>query len=82
MDEVTFDRFASVVAGQLDVEPEAVTAEASFVQDLHADSLDLVELVMAFEETYGVSISDEDADRLATVGQAWDYLLRRTAVAS
>ncbi|MGA3185082.1 MAG: acyl carrier protein, partial [Candidatus Dormibacteria bacterium] len=52
MPDVTFDRFKTIVAEQLGVEPDQVTPEASFVEDLNADSLDLVELIMAFEEEY------------------------------
>jgi acyl carrier protein len=70
----TFDKIRSIIADQLGVEPEQVTPEASFVDDLNADSLDLVELIMAFEEEYGMEISDEDAEKITTVGQAWDYV--------
>jgi acyl carrier protein len=73
-DTVTFDKIKSIIADQLGVELEQVTPEASFVDDLNADSLDLVELIMAFEEEYGMEISDEDAEKITTVGQAWDYV--------
>ncbi len=56
------------------VEPEKVTDEASFVEDLGADSLDTVELVMAFEEEFGIDIPDEDAEKMRTVGDAIGYL--------
>ena len=59
---------------ELGVDPEKVTAEASFVEDLGADSLDTVELVMAFEEEFGVDIPDEDAEQMRTVGDAIKYL--------
>lgn len=74
---VTYDKFKGIVADQLGVEAEQVTPEASFVDDLNADSLDLVELIMAFEEEYGMEISDEDAEKIATVQDAVDYIKDR-----
>jgi acyl carrier protein len=68
------DKFTQIIVDQLGVEKEQVTMEASFVDDLNADSLDLVELIMAFEEEYGMEISDEDAEKIGTVGQAWTYI--------
>ena len=82
MPEVTFDRFTTIVADQLGVEPDKVTPGASFVEDLNADSLDLVELIMAFEEEYQMEISDEDAERIGTVGQAWEYIQEKSGAAS
>jgi acyl carrier protein len=67
-------RVKEIIINELGVEPEKVTAEASFVEDLGADSLDTVELVMAFEEEFGVEIPDEDAEQLQTVGDAIRYL--------
>ncbi len=72
--DLSFDRFKTIVVSQLGVEPDQVTPEASFVEDLNADSLDLVELIMAFEEEYKMQISDEDAEKIGTVGQAWEYI--------
>ena len=63
-----------IIINELGVEPEKVTLEASFVEDLGADSLDTVELVMAFEEEFGIEIPDEDAEGLQKVGDAVRYL--------
>jgi len=63
-----------IIAQELGVEQEKVTNEANFVEDLGADSLDTVELVMAFEEEFGIEIPDEDAEEMQTVGQAIAYL--------
>ncbi|HEY6104065.1 MAG TPA: acyl carrier protein [bacterium] len=69
-----FDRVKGIVVEQLGVAEEEVTAEASFVDDLGADSLDVVELVMALEEEFGVEIPDEDAEKIVTVGEAVKYI--------
>ncbi len=69
-----FERVRDIIVEQLGVEPERVTMEASFRDDLEADSLDLVELIMAFEEEFGGEISDEEAQQIATVGDAVKYL--------
>ena len=63
-----------IIINELGVESEKVTGEASFVEDLGADSLDTVELVMAFEEEFGIDIPDEDAEQMRTVGDAVKYL--------
>ena len=68
------ERVKKIVVEQLGVKDEEVTATASFVDDLGADSLDTVELVMALEEEFGLEISDEDAEKLASVKQAVDYI--------
>jgi acyl carrier protein len=70
----SFDRVKKVVVEQLDVSPEEVTPTASFVEDLGADSLDVVELVMAFEEEFQIEIPDEDAEKISTVGDAVSYI--------
>jgi acyl carrier protein len=67
-------RVRDIIVNELGVEPSKVTAEASFVEDLGADSLDTVELVMAFEEEFGIEIPDEDAEKMETVGDAVRYL--------
>jgi acyl carrier protein len=63
-----------IIINELGVDAEKVTPEASFVEDLGADSLDTVELVMAFEEEFGMEIPDEDAEKLRTVGDAISYI--------
>jgi acyl carrier protein len=70
----TGDRVREIIANELGVEIEKVTDEASFVDDLGADSLDTVELVMAFEEEFGTEIPDEDAEKMQTVAHAIKYL--------
>ena len=69
-----FDRVKKVVVEQLEVEPEKVTPEASFANDLAADSLDVVELVMGLEEEFDIEIPDEAAEQIDTVGKAADYI--------
>ena len=68
------ERVEKIVVEQLGVKPEEVTKEASFVDDLGADSLDTVELVMALEEEFETEIPDEDAEKITTVQQATDYV--------
>ena len=75
----TLDRVRVVIVDLLGVEPEKVTPEARFREDLEADSLDLVELIMAFEEEFGGEISDEDAQQITTVGEAVAYIEERMA---
>ncbi|MCG8467806.1 MAG: acyl carrier protein [Gemmatimonadetes bacterium] len=70
-------RVREIIAQELGVESEKVTDEANFVEDLGADSLDTVELVMAFEEEFGIEIPDEDAEQMQTVGQAIKYLTEK-----
>jgi len=72
--EVSQDKIRQIIADQLGVKKEEVTDNAKFVDDLGADSLDTVELVMALEEEFGVEIPDEDAEKLATVGDALRYI--------
>jgi acyl carrier protein len=68
-----------IIINELGVEAEKVTPEASFVEDLGADSLDTVELVMAFEEEFGMEIPDEEAEKLRTVGDAINYIQQHAA---
>ncbi len=68
------DRVKEIIAKELEVEVKQLTPEAKFIEDLGADSLDIVELVMALEEEFGMDIPDEDADKLKTVGDAMAYL--------
>lgn len=74
MSEPTEARVREIIINELGVEPDKVTDEASFVEDLGADSLDTVELVMAFEEEFGIDIPDEAAEQMRTVGDAIKYL--------
>ncbi|HEX9014685.1 MAG TPA: acyl carrier protein [Chloroflexota bacterium] len=68
------DRLRKIIAEQLSVDEEEVVPEASFIEDLNADSLDLVELIMTLEEEFNIKISDEDAENIRTVQDAIDYL--------
>ncbi|MBA0915286.1 MAG: acyl carrier protein [Nitrospira sp.] len=68
------ERVKKIIGEQLGVEEDEVSLEASFVEDLGADSLDTVELVMALEEEFGIEIPDEDAEKILTVGKALDYI--------
>jgi acyl carrier protein len=75
----TLERVRDIIVDLLGVEPEKVTPDARFREDLEADSLDLVELIMAFEEEFGGEISDEDAQQITTVGEAVNYVEQRMA---
>lgn len=75
----TLDRVRDIIVDLLGVEPAQVTPESRFREDLEADSLDLVELIMAFEEEFGGEISDEDAQKITTVGEAVAYVEERMA---
>lgn len=80
MDEL-FEQVKAIIVEQLGVDPETVTPEADIREDLEADSLDLVELIMTFEEQFGGEISDEEVQEIKTVGQAVEFLRKRLAEA-
>ena len=73
-DGTTFDRLKKIIVEQLGVDEEEVAPQASFVEDLNADSLDLVELIMSLEEEFGMEISDEDAEKIQKVSDAVEYI--------
>ncbi len=78
MSMVADERIKKIIAEQLGVEEEDVVPDASFVEDLGADSLDTVELVMALEEEFDVEIPDEDAEKIQKVSQAIEYIKEKT----
>lgn len=73
------NKVKKIIIEQLDVTEEEVTPQASFVEDLGADSLDTVEMVMAFEEEFSIEIPDEDAEKIKSVGDAYDYIQKKSA---
>jgi acyl carrier protein len=73
-DGTTFERLKKIIVEQLGVDEEEVTPQASFVEDLNADSLDLVELIMSLEEEFGMEISDEDAEKIQEVSDAVEFI--------
>jgi acyl carrier protein len=78
-DKTIEEKVKDIIVEQLGVNPEQVTSTASFIEDLGADSLDTVELVMAFEEEFSVEVPDEDAEKLLTVGDVVKYIEEKTA---
>ncbi len=73
MEEIK-DKLKQIVIDRLDVDEDQITPDASFVEDLGADSLDIVELIMGIEEEFDIEIPDEDAEKLTTVGGALEYI--------
>lgn len=78
MSEEIAEKVKEIIAKQLGVDQSAVTLDASFVEDLGADSLDTVELVMAFEEAFNIEIPDEDAEKIARVKDAIEYIQKKS----
>jgi len=72
--EDTFEKVAEIISEKLSIPKENVTPEATFKNDLGADSLDIVEMIMSFEETFGIEIKDEDAEKIKTVQDAVDHI--------
>lgn len=71
---MVFEKIRDIIVEQLGVEEESITMEASFIDDLGADSLDIVELIMAFEEEFDIEIPDEEAEKIVLVGDAVNYV--------
>jgi acyl carrier protein len=82
MNSPNFEKVKEIIIEQLDVEPDQVTENASFIEDLGADSLDTVELVMALEENFDIEIPDEDAEKIKTVRDAVEYIDEHVGSAS
>ncbi|MBQ3765040.1 MAG: acyl carrier protein [Synergistaceae bacterium] len=78
--EEVVSKLKAIVSDRLDVEADQVTPEKSFVEDLGADSLDIVELIMGIEEEFDIEIPDEDAEKLTSVGEAMNYTLSKIGV--
>jgi len=77
MNEEVLEKVKAIIAELLDIDAGEITAESRFREDLEADSLDLVELIMEFEEAFGSEISDEDAQKITTVGEAVKYVSKQ-----
>lgn len=77
-EDALYQKVKDIIVNQLGVEEDDVTPEASFLDDLGADSLDIVELIMALEEEFDLEIPDEDAEKIATVGDAVNYIRERS----
>ncbi len=79
MSDEIYDKVKDIIAEKLTVDENKLAPETSFVDDLDADSLDIVELIMALEEEFGIEISDEDAERITTVKDVVDYIGNKLA---
>jgi len=75
---MVFEKVKEIIVDQLGVEEDEVTMESSFIDDLNADSLDIVELIMALEEEFDLEIPDEEAEKIVTVGDAVEYIKAHT----
>lgn len=75
---MVFEKVRDVIAQQTGISPEEIKMESSFVEDLNIDSLDLVELIMALEDEYGVEFSEEDAEQIKTIGDIVHYITKNT----
>jgi acyl carrier protein len=75
---MALEKIKKIIVDQLGVEESDIALESSFIEDLGADSLDIVELIMALEEEFGIEIPDNDAEKIATVGDAVDYIKNNT----
>ena len=73
-----FEKIQAIIADKLSIDVESVVMEASFIEDLNADSLDIVELIMALEEEFSLEIPDNEAEKITTVGDAVDYITKNT----
>ncbi|MBU5590848.1 acyl carrier protein [Clostridium sp. MSJ-4] len=71
---MTFEKIKAIIADKLSVDEDVITMESSFIEDLGADSLDIVELVMALEDEFDLEIADEDAEKISTVGDVVEYI--------
>lgn len=78
-EQVVFEQVATLIANRFSVDPTTITRELTFQQDLGADSLDVVELVMELEDEFGIQISDEDAETITTIGDAVQYIVSQQA---
>ena len=79
MSDTIESQVKEIIATQLSVEPEKVTSEAKFIEDLGADSLDIVELVMAFEDKFSIEVPDEDTEKLKSVKEVVEYIEQHKA---
>ncbi|ACA99027.1 MULTISPECIES: acyl carrier protein [Cyanophyceae] len=78
MNQEIFDKIKNIIVDQLDVDADSVSPESNFISDLDADSLDTVELVMAFEEEFDIDIPDDVAEKITTVGEAVNIIAEKT----